>query len=197
MFDFAVKKTLHGARLTKLTTPHGEVAGPFFQFVATQAGFKGQVYGDDLVALGGQILLANTYHLHVRPGEEVVAEAGGLHEFMNWAGPITTDSGGYQVFSLSQHLQVDSDGVTFRSPLDGAEHRLTPESTIEIQTKLGADIIMPLDIATAFTASRDEVATAVEQTGLWAKRCLAKHERLADQREQPQALYGIVQGGLF
>jgi len=110
---------------------------------------------------------------------------------------VRIDSGGYQVFSLGKRLQLDEDGVTFRSPLDGSEHRLTPELAIEIQTKLGADIIMPLDIATSFTATREEVEAAVQQTAVWARRCLAEHERLAAQRAQPQALYGIVQGGLW
>lgn len=116
---------------------------------------------------------------------------------MQWSKPLTTDSGGYQVFSLSQRLQRDRDGVTFRSPIDGSQHRLTPESVINIQTKLGADLIMPFDVATPFTADRAEVEQAVEQTITWAKRCQAEHERQATTRPVPQALYGIVQGGLF
>ena len=193
MFSFEVEKKLGEARLTKLTTPHGVVAGPFFQFVATQAGVRGQVFSEDLEKLGVQIVLANTYHLHVRPGEDVVQEAGGLHEFMQWDKPITTDSGGYQVFSLGKRLKVDHDGVTFHSPLDGSEHRLTPEKTIQIEQALGADIIMPLDIATPFDASREEVEQAVHQTHEWAQRCQVEHQKSA----KSSSLYGIVQGGLF
>lgn len=195
MFSFTVDKQLGKARLTSLTTPHGNVRGPFFQFVATQAAIRGQVYSEDLMALGVQIVLANTYHLHLRPGEDVIAEAGGLHGFMQWGCPITTDSGGYQVFSLGQHVAIDPDGVTFRSPVDGSEHRFTPEGTIDIQRQLGADLIMPLDIATPFTASRDEIAHAVTQTIAWAKRCQEHHQQLA-KNGVTQALYGIVQGGL-
>ncbi len=193
MFAFEVKKELGNARLTFLKTPHGVINGPFFQFVATQASIRGLVYSEDLEKLGVEIVLANTYHLHVRPGEDVIADAGGLHSFMQWEKPITTDSGGYQVFSMGKRLKLDQDGVTFRSPLDGAEHRLTPEKTIQIQQKIGADIIMPLDIATPFQANREDVTRAVTQTQQWAKRCLAEHEK----REACQALYGIVQGGLY
>lgn len=196
MFSFEVTKRLHDARLTSLTTPHGSIAGPFFQFVATQAAIRGQVFSEDLEKIGVQIVLANTYHLHLRPGEEVVAGAGGLHSFMQWDHPMTTDSGGYQVFSLGQHVKQDDDGVSFRSPLDGALYRLTPESTMNIQAQLGADLVMPLDVCTPFGASRDEVAAAVVRTEAWAKRCLAEHGRLQSSGKQ-QALYGIVQGGLF
>ena len=194
MFSFTVKKTLHGARLSELTTPHGTIAGPFFQFVATQAAIRGQVFSEDLEAMGVQVMLANTYHLMLRPGEELIAEAGGLHDFMQWPGPIATDSGGYQVFSLGKNVKLDDDGVTFRSPLDGSEHRLTPERAVQIQQQLGADIIMPLDIATAFTAARAEVETAVRRTTAWAKRCQAE---LAQASQNNQVLYGIIQGGLI
>lgn len=212
-FAFAVKKFLNQARLTELQTPHGLIEGPFFQFVATQAAIRGQVFSEDLEALQVQVVLANTYHLHLRPGEEVVAEAGGLHQFMQWDGPMTTDSGGYQVFSLGDRVKLDRDGVTFHSPLDGGEHRLTPELTMQIERKLGADLIMPLDVCTPFRASREEVAAAVEQTHEWAKRCKAEHIRLeaemtsskhqitnkfqAPNSKTPQSLYGIVQGGLY
>lgn len=191
MFTFEVKKTLHSARLTRLTTPHGEVEGPFFQFVATQAAIRGGVYPEDLRRLGVQIVLANTYHLHLRPGEDIVDEAGGLHGFMQWDGPITTDSGGYQVFSLAKNVRIDSDGVTFRSLLDGGQHRITPKLAIEIQQKLGADIIMPLDVCTAFGATKEYIAAAVNQTTEWATIC---KEALHNDR---QALYGIVQGGVY
>lgn len=196
-FKFNVAKRLHKARLSELVTPHGVVRGPFFQFVATQAAIRGQVFSEDLEKLGVQIVLANTYHLHLRPGEDTVAEAGGLHQLMQWNGPMTTDSGGYQVFSLGDNVKLDAEGVTFRSPLDGDEHRLTPESAIKIQTKLGADIIMPLDVCTPFGVTHEEVAGAVEQTLVWAKRCQEEHERIAGERKLPQALYGIVQGGVY
>ncbi len=195
MFDFKVDKKLGNARLTTLTTPHGAVRGPFFQFVATQAAIRGQVYSEDLEKLGVQIVLANTYHLHLRPGEQLIAEANGLHEFMQWDQPITTDSGGYQVFSLGQNVKIDPDGVTFRSPINGDEHRFTPESTIDVERQLGADIIMPLDIATSFDATQGEIEQAVAQTITWAKRCQAHHLTL-EAKETKQVLYGIVQGGL-
>lgn len=192
-FNFSVTKKLGSARLSELTTPHGIIAGPFFQFVATQAGIRGQVFSEDLERLGAQVVLANTYHMHLRPGEDVVAEAGGLHGFMQWGGPVTTDSGGYQVFSLGNNVRLDPDGVTFRSSIDGASHRLTPESAMQIQAALGADIVMQLDVCTDFRATHDEVKKAVEQTFEWAKRCKAEHERIGS----PQALYGIMQGGVY
>lgn len=195
VFKFTVKKALEGARLTELMTPHGKVEGPFFQFVATQGVIRGAVLTEDLEKMGVQITLANTYHLHLRPGEQVVAEAGGLHGLMQWDKPVTTDSGGYQVFSLGQHVRLDADGVTFRSPRDGKQHRLTPESTMQIQAALGADIVMPLDVCTPFRATELQVAAAVSQTTAWAKRCGVEHERLGESRGQ--ALYGIVQGGVY
>lgn len=191
MFTFAITKKLNKARLTQLTTPHGSIEGPFFQFVATQAAIRGQVFSEDLEKLGVQIILANTLHLHLRPGEDAVAQAGGLHDFMQWDRPVTTDSGGYQVFSLAAGRVLDADGVTFRSPLDGSRRRLTPESAVLIQQKLGADIIMPLDVCTPFKASREEVAAAVDQTVDWAMRC-----KFANSAGK-QALYGIVQGGVY
>lgn len=192
MFTFKVIKQLNQARLTALTTPHGEIQGPFFQFVATQAAIRGQVFSEDLEKLGVQIILANTLHLHLRPGEDAVAQAGGLHAFMQWDRPVTTDSGGYQVFSLAAGRTLDKDGVTFRSPLDGSPLRLTPESAVAIQRKLGTDIIMPLDVCTPFRASREEVAAAVDQTIDWARRCKRSHEGV-----DMQVLYGIIQGGVY
>lgn len=193
MFSFAVKKQLHSARLSELTTPHGVIPGPFFQFVATQGAIRGQVMSEDMEALGVDIMLANTYHLHLRPGEDRVAAAGDLHGFMQWDKPLTTDSGGYQVFSLGDNVKVDTDGVTFKSPLDGSSHRFTPENVMEIEAKLGADIIMPLDVCTPFTASKEDVKHAIELSTAWARRCKEKQQELGTA----QALYGIVQGGLF
>lgn len=197
MFSFRVLKKLHAVRLSELTTPHGKIPGPFFQFVATQAAIRGMVFSEDLEKLGADIILANTYHLHLRPGEDLVAQAGGLHGLMQWDKPITTDSGGYQVFSLGDLRQLDADGVTFKSPLDGGMHRLTPETTMQIEAKLGADIIMPLDVCTPYGASHSDVAAAVEQTTAWAKRCKHEFEQLQQNRIMPQALYGIVQGSLY
>ena len=191
MFSFIVTKKLGRARLSELKTPHGTIPGPFFQFVATQAAIRGQVMSEDMEALGVDIMLANTYHLHLRPGEDIVAKAGGLHGFMQWNKPITTDSGGYQVFSLGDHVKIDDDGVTFKAPLDGSVHRFTPEITMQIQAKLGPDIVMPLDVCTPFTASKEEVEHAIIKTTEWVKRCKEEQSRLAS----PQALYGIVQGG--
>lgn len=191
MVAFRVLKNLYQARVSELVTLHGNIAGPFFQFVATQAAVRGLVFAEDLEQMDVQIVLANTYHLHLRPGEEVVAEAGGLHQFMQWGGPITTDSGGYQVFSLGQRVKLSHDRVMFRSLLDGSTHEFTPEKVIQIQAKLGADIIMPLDVCTPFKASREEIEQAVEQTYDWAKR---SQSEFAGHKEQ--ALYGIIQGGL-
>lgn len=194
MFKFQVKKTLGAARLSELETGHGKIEGPFFQFVATQAAIRGMVLAEDLERMDVQIVLANTYHLHLRPGEEVIKKSSGLHGFMQWDGPITTDSGGYQVFSLGNNVKIDQDGVSFRAPLDGSLQRFTPETTIQIQQALGADIIMPLDVCTAFKASYEAVEQAVAQTTLWAKRCYGQWQREA---EPAQALYGIVQGGVY
>lgn len=193
MFSFTVKKKLGKARLSELTTPHGKIPGPFFQFVATQGAIRGQVMSEDMEKLGADIMLANTYHLHLRPGEETIAKAGGLHGFMHWDKPLTTDSGGYQVFSLGKHVKIDSDGVTFQSPLDGDSHRFTPETTMQIQAKLGPDIVMPLDVCTPFSAAKDEVEKAIDLSTQWAARCKDEQARL----KSPQALYGIIQGGVY
>ena len=197
MFSFKVEKELGKARLSTLSTPRGTIPGPFFQFVATQGAIRGMVFSEDLYRLGVDVVLANTYHLHLRPGEDIVAAQGGLHGFMQWERPLTTDSGGYQVFSLGEHVKLDTNGVTFRSPLNGNEYRFTPENVMQIQAKLGADIIMPLDVCTAFGASHDDVAAAVAQTTLWAARCRIEHGRLQAEGAIRQALYGIVQGSIY
>jgi queuine tRNA-ribosyltransferase len=188
-FSFDVAATAGRARAGVLTTPHGVVETPAFMPVATQAAAK-MLTPDELAAAGARLLVANTYHLHLRPGEDVVAAAGGLHRFMSWPHALLTDSGGFQVHSLSPLRKVDDDGVTFRSHLDGAELRLTPESATGIQEKLGADFAMALDYCASFPAPRAEAARAVALTSSWARRCLEAH-RLKSQR-----LLGIVQGGL-
>ncbi len=194
MFSFAVEKKLGKARLTCLTTPHGKIPGPFFQFVATRGAIRGQVFPEDLEKMGVDIILANTYHLHHQPGEAVVQANGGLHGFMQWPKPITTDSGGYQVFSLDDHMKLDADGVTFREPTTGNSYRFTPEIVLDIEAALGADIIMPLDVCTSFSANQSDVEAALEQTLAWARRSRDYYEQKGMAAKQ--ALYGIVQGGL-
>ncbi len=178
-----------GPRAGRLTTPHGAVETPAFIPVGTRATVKG-VLPEPLRTIGVQIVLANTYHLMLRPGTDVVRDLGGLHAVMAWDGPILTDSGGYQVFSLSERRQVTDDGVTFRSHIDGQRVDLTPESAVAAQNALGADIIMALDICPPYPCPRGEVEEAVRRTLAWAGRCRAAHAR-ADQ-----ALWAIVQGGV-
>jgi queuine tRNA-ribosyltransferase len=178
------------ARAGIIHTPHGEIPTPAFIPVGTQATVKA-VTPRDLRDLGASAVLANTYHLALRPGAGLIARLGGLHRFMAWDGPIITDSGGFQVFSLADLRRLDDDGVVFRSHIDGSEHRFTPESVIEIQEQLGADIIMPLDVCTPGDSSFEENVAAVERTHRWAERCLAARKR------EDQALFGIVQGGTF
>ncbi len=171
-------------------TPHGVVETPRFMPVGTLANVK-TLTPDQLQATGAQMVLANTYHLHLQPGEAIVAKAGGLHQFMQWPGPILTDSGGFQVFSLSEMRTISEVGVTFRSPRDGQMIELSPERSIAIQNALGADVIMAFDECPPYPASRDHVVTAVERTYRWLERCIEAHQR-ADQ-----ALFGIVQGGIY
>jgi queuine tRNA-ribosyltransferase len=177
------------ARIGRLQTPHGTIDTPQFMPVGTQATVKSLSPGD-LRAAGTQIILGNTYHLSLRPGHERIARLGGLHRFMGWDGPILTDSGGFQVFSLAHLGRVDDDGVTFASHLDGSPQRLTPERAIEIQEALGSDIAMAFDQLIDPGRPQAEVAAAMERTHAWAQRCLAARSR-ADQ-----ALFGIVQGGI-
>ena len=177
------------ARIGSLTTPHGVIETPQFMPVGTQATVKALAPGD-LRAAGVQVILSNTYHLSLRPGHERIARLGGLHRFMGWDGPILTDSGGFQVFSLAHLGRVDEDGVTFASHLDGSPQRLTPERAVEIQEALGSDIAMAFDQLVDATLPVAEVAVAMARTHRWAERCLAAHSR-ADQ-----ALFGIVQGGV-
>jgi queuine tRNA-ribosyltransferase len=178
------------ARLGRLTTAHGTVDTPVFMPVGTNATVKA-LDPDDLHEVGAAIILANTYHLYLRPGHERIARLGGLHRFMAWDRPILTDSGGYQVVSLGDFRSVDDEGVTFRSHLDGSLHRFTPELSIAVQQALGSDIAVCLDQPVPpHSSSRDAVAEAVGRTHAWAERCLAAHDR------PDQALFGIIQGGL-
>jgi queuine tRNA-ribosyltransferase len=177
------------ARLGQLTTPHGVIDTPQFMPVGTQASVKSLTSGD-LRTAGAQVILANTYHLSLRPGHERIARLGGLHRFMSWDGPILTDSGGFQVFSLAHLGTVDDGGVTFASHLDGSIQRLTPERAVAIQEALGSDIAMAFDQLIDATAPRAQVAAAMERTHRWAGRCIEARSR------EDQALFGIVQGGV-
>lgn len=178
------------ARAGVFHTPHGIVETPRFMPVGTLANVK-TVTPAQLAETGAQMVLANTYHLHLQPGEGIVQKAGGLHKFMNWQGPILTDSGGFQVFSLSELREINDEGVTFRSPRDGHFIHLTPEKSIEIQNALGADVIMAFDECAPYPASRDVVETALHRTTHWLERCIKAHQR------PDQALFGIVQGGVY
>jgi len=183
------------ARAGVFHTPHGAVRTPAFMPVGTRATVKG-VDSHSLARLGSQMILANTYHLHLRPGEALIAELGGLHGFMRWNGPILTDSGGYQVFSLSDTRRVDDDGASFRSVVDGAQVRFTPERVIEIEAALGADVAMAFDHCPSQPDARGEVELATARTHAWLERCVRRHRELGGE-ERGQALFGIVQGGAF
>ena len=180
------KKT--GARYGILHTPHGDVEVPMFMPVGTLATVK-TLSPEEVKEMGAGVILANTYHLSLRPGEDIVAKAGGLHKFMNYDGPILTDSGGFQVFSLAEKREITEEGVTFRNHLDGRKITFTPESAIGIEEKLGADIIMSFDECIPYPADYDYVKDSTLRTIRWAKRGLEAHKR------EDQALFGIVQGG--
>lgn len=191
MFEFELLATDadSGARAGRFHTPHGIIPTPVFAPVGTLATVKA-LRPADLQELGTKLILSNTYHLYLRPGEQIILEMGGLHKFMGWDGPILTDSGGFQVFSLSQTRKIDQDGVTFRSHLDGSKHRFTPEKSIAIQETLGADIIMAFDECPP-PDDYNYVKESLQRTHEWAARC-----RKAQSRDD-QALFGIVQGGIF
>jgi queuine tRNA-ribosyltransferase len=178
------------ARAGVLETAHGPVKTPAFMPVGTRATVKAMA-PFELKAIGAQIILSNTYHLYLRPGPEIIAEAGGLHRFMGWDRPILTDSGGFQVFSLSDLRKVTDEGVHFQSHIDGSKHFLTPELAVKIQEQLGSDIAMCFDECVPYPCSEKESANAVDRTVDWAKRCRAVHKR------EDQLLFGIVQGSVF
>jgi queuine tRNA-ribosyltransferase len=180
-----------GARLGRVHTPHGSFDTPAFMPVGTQATVKG-MSPDELKEIEAQIILSNTYHLYMRPGQDIVKEAGGLHSFMNWDRPILTDSGGFQVFSLSDLRDIKEEGVTFKSHIDGSKHLFTPERAIEIQNDLGADIIMAFDECIPYPCEFDYAKKSLERTTRWAKRCKEAHKNT-----DKQALFGIIQGGVF
>jgi queuine tRNA-ribosyltransferase len=191
MFEFQLQKTDAGgsARAGMFHTPHGDIPTPVFAPVGTLGTVKA-LRPADLSQLGAELVLSNTYHLYLRPGDEIVRDLGGLHSFMAWDGPILTDSGGYQVFSLSESRKIDADGVTFRSHLDGSQHRFTPETSIRVQENLGADIIMAFDECPP-PDDYEYVQESLTRTHDWALRCLVAQTR------HDQALFGIVQGGIF
>jgi len=189
MFEWSIQAEEGASRAGEFNTPHGVLNTPVFAPVGTQATVK-SLTPAQLRELGATLVLSNTYHLFLRPGDELVAQMGGLHAFMQWDGPMLTDSGGFQVFSLADTRKIDPDGVTFKSHIDGSMKRLTPESSIVIQENLGADIIMAFDEC-ADPLNHDYSKEAMDRTHLWAKRCLDAKKR------EDQALFGIVQGGIF
>lgn len=190
-FELHNKDSKTGARAGLLNTLHGTVQTPVFMPVGTQATVKA-MSPEELVELGAEIILSNTYHLHIRPGEEIVSNAGGLHKFMNWHKPILTDSGGFQVFSLSERRRITEEGVHFFNHLNGDKLFISPEKAIEIQNALGADIIMAFDECAPYPADYEYVKKSMEMTTRWAKRCKEAH-----QATDQQALFGIVQGGMY
>jgi len=193
----AIKFILHkicaqsGARLGTLETAHGSFETPIFMPVGTQATVK-TLTPAQVEAIGAKIILSNTYHLYLRPGHRLVEKSGGLHKFMQWPGSILTDSGGYQVFSLNDLRKISEEGVSFRSHIDGSKHFISPEKAIEIQQALGADIIMCFDECAPYPADRSYVLPSLERTLRWAKRCQDAHSNV-----ERQALFGIIQGGMY
>ena len=179
-----------GARAGELITPHGVIETPVFMPVGTQATVKAMT-PPELEEIGAQIILGNTYHLYMRPGADIVEEAGGLHKFMQWHHPILTDSGGFQVFSLSELRKITDEGVEFRSHLDGSKHFMRPEDSMDIQQKLGSDIAMAFDECVVWPTTEEYSRAAMERTISWAGRCKEHHSR------EDQALFGIVQGSMF
>lgn len=192
MFNFKLLKECQqtGARLGQVTTPHGIIDTPVFMPVGTQATVK-TMTPDELKNIGASIILSNTYHLYLRPGDELIKRAGGLHKFMNWDRPILTDSGGYQVFSLGPLRKITEEGVAFKSHIDGSSHFISPEKAVEIQMNLGSDIAMVFDECPPYPCSWEYAKNSLERTTRWAKRCKEAHTR------SDQVQFGIVQGGVY
>mgnify|MGYP004559124281 CR=1 FL=1 len=182
-----------GARAGVLHTPHGDIETPVYMPVGTQATVKG-VFPRDLKEAGSQIILSNTYHLYMRPGDELVKKAGGLHKFMNWDRPILTDSGGFQVFSLAKLNKITDAGVEFSSNVDGSKHFFTPEKAMQVEENLGADIIMAFDQCSEYGFTYDQSKAAMLRTGAWLERCYKAHEKSG---RKEQALFPIIQGNVF
>ena len=194
-FSFTLEAAAGRARRGAFVTPHGIVETPAFMPVGTLATVK-SLDPDELSAAGAQMVLANAYHLHLRPGDELVRDLGGLHRFMGWDGPILTDSGGFQVFSLATLRTVDEDGVEFRSHLDGSARRFTPERVMEIERNLGADVIMQFDHVIPGQSDAASARDASERSVRWLARCLTRFNELAPPHGLPQALFPVVQGGI-
>ena len=194
-FSFELQKVdpETGARAGVFHTPHGDILTPVYMPVGTQASVKG-VLPRDLKEIGSQIILSNTYHLYMRPGDELIARAGGLHKFMNWDRPILTDSGGFQVFSLASLNNITDDGVRFSSHVDGSHHFFTPEKAMEIQHNLGSDIIMAFDQCSEYGYTHEQAKKAMERTSAWLERCYKAHEAFGAPQ---QALFPIIQGNLY
>jgi len=188
-FEVLHKDAKTKARRGRITTPHGVIETPVFMPVGTQAAVKA-MKPEDVKNTGAQIILANTYHLFLRPGSDIVREAGGLHKFMNWHGPILTDSGGYQVFSLGHMRKITEEGVKFQSHIDGSRHMLSPEKSMEVQNDLGSDIIMAFDECAPADSTRKYIERSQALTTRWLERCIAAHKN-----PDRQALFGIMQGG--
>jgi len=189
-FELLYESQETNARLGKLTTAHGVIETPVFMPVGTQATVK-TMSPHELKEIGSEIILSNTYHLYLRPGHKLIEEAGGLHKFMSWDKPVLTDSGGFQVFSLADLRDIEEDGVTFRSHIDGSKHFFTPERAMEIQMSLGADIAMAFDICSPYPCSYEHALEASDRTTRWAKRCKDFHEH------PYQSVFGIIQGSMF
>jgi len=193
---FTLKNSDFGARRGEISTPHGTVQTPLFMNVATQGAIKGGLSAQDLETVECQVALANTYHLHLRPGEEIVRSAGGLHEFMNWKHPILTDSGGFQIFSLAKLRKITEEGVAFNSHVDGRRIFMSPDDSVRIQYALGSDIAMAFDECIALPAPHDYVEASCERTLRWLKRCDEEIKRL-DGGEGKTVLFGINQGATY
>lgn len=217
MFDFKIKKSSrkNGARIGVFNTPHGNIETPVFMPVGTHAAVK-TLTPEDLKEIGSQIILANTYHLYLRPGEKLISKMGKLHKFMNWDRPILTDSGGFQVFSLgldqkarsksglkgiikssANLVKIKEDGVEFRSILDGSKHYFTPKKVMQIEHALGADIIMAFDECAPYGCTKEYARQAMERTHRWVIECMKEHENLNRRQKIKQALFPIIQGGMF
>ena len=184
------------ARRGRVHARHGSIETPAFMPVGTYGTVKAMT-PEELTGLGAEIILGNTFHLMLRPGADTVAELGGLHRFMNWSKPILTDSGGFQVFSLAKLRKIDEEGVRFRSPIDGSEVRLTPESSMDVQRALGSDIVMMFDDCTAWPATHDQARLSMERSMRWAVRCHRHYYGAGAEGSVPGDLFGIVQGGMY
>src|SRR5687767_9669305 len=194
-FSFEIESTAGSARTGVFVTPHGAVETPAFMPVGTLATVKA-LDPDDLVQMGASMILANAYHLHLRPGDDVVREMGGLHRFMRWDRPILTDSGGFQVFSLAQLRTINEDGVEFQSHIDGSRRFFTPEVLMQIQRNLGADVIMQFDHVIPGQSSFADAQDASERSIRWLERCVVAHNEPQTPDPRPQSLFPIVQGGI-